>query len=134
MNPAFRSTIVFAPGSVLNSIFSPDGTRLVTSSSDGTTKVWDVSLASGQKEQPLTLYASSPILGAVFSPDGKRLVTGAANGTVRVWALPLEDIVAIAKSRVTRALTIDECQKFLHVEQCPADPRLGTNTLPLNKP
>ena len=72
------------------------------------------------KEQPLTLYGNSnTILRAVFSPDGKRLVTGAANGTVRVYALPLEDIIAIAKSRVTRALTTDECQKFLHVEQCP---------------
>ena len=46
-------------------------------------------------------------------------MTGAANGTARVYALPLEDIIAIAKSRVTRALTKDECQKFLHVEQCP---------------
>jgi len=107
-------------GGVRNSVFSPDGTRLATASSDGTTKVWDVSLASGRQEQPLTLYGHSGIISrAIFSPDGKRLVTASADGTARVYALPLEDIVAIAKSRVTRALTTDECQKYLHVEKCP---------------
>jgi hypothetical protein len=32
------------------------------------------------------------------------------------------DLVALAKTRVTRALTIEECQKYLHVEQCPKEP------------
>jgi len=39
---------------------------------------------------------------------------------VRVYVLPIEDLMALAKSRVTRSLTPQECQKYLHVEQCPA--------------
>ena len=33
---------------------------------------------------------------------------------VRVYALQMEDLVAFAKSRLTRSLTTDECQKYLH--------------------
>jgi hypothetical protein len=32
----------------------------------------------------------------------------------------MEDLIALAHSRVTRSLTPDECRKYLHVEQCPA--------------
>jgi hypothetical protein len=53
---------------------------------------------------------------------------------VRIYALPIDEIIAIAKSRVTRALTTDECQKFLHTDQCPADRRPGSNALPQNNP
>jgi len=113
-------TLTGHTGQARSSVFSPDGTRLATASGDGTTKVWDVSLASGRQEQPLTLYGhSAAVFRAVFNPDGKRLATASSDGTARVYALPLEDILAIAKSRVTRALTPDECQKFLHVEKCP---------------
>jgi class 3 adenylate cyclase len=38
---------------------------------------------------------------------------------LRVYALKLEDLVNLARSRVTRALTNEECQRFLHVAQCP---------------
>jgi ribosomal protein L40E len=38
---------------------------------------------------------------------------------LRGYALKLEDLVNLARSRVTRALTNEECQRFLHVAQCP---------------
>jgi hypothetical protein len=31
-------------------------------------------------------------------------------------------LIALAKSRVTRSLTTEECQQYLHVEACPAEP------------
>ena len=111
-------------GSLFSVAFSPDGNRLATGSQDLTVKIWNVSPRAKTDEQPLTLYGgSNPVIYAQFSPDGKRLVAGwsyrGAPGSVRVYALDLEDILAIAKSRVTRALTTDECRKYLHVEQCP---------------
>jgi WD40 repeat protein/DNA-binding SARP family transcriptional activator len=112
-------TLTGHSGTVMGLSFSPDGTRLATGSSDGTAKIWDVSLRGGQRNEPLTLYGhTGGVYGVAFSPDGRRLATASTDGTTRVWALPLEDILAIAKTRVTRSLTTDECQKYLHAETC----------------
>ncbi len=111
----------FAYESRVSSVaFSPDGKRLAAGGSGLTVKLWNLSPEVKGSEQPLTLYGhAATILSVAFSPDGKRLATASRDGTSRVYALPLEDIIAIAKSRVTRALTTDECQKYLHVEACP---------------
>ena len=60
-----------------------------------------------------------------FSPDGTRLMvvvndpSGLVLDTVRVYVLPTKDIIALAKSRLTRTLTPEECQQYLHVATCP---------------
>ena len=55
----------------------------------------------------------------VFSPDGSMLASWADDGT-RVWALDIDDLLEIARSEVTRALTEEECRQYLHVEACPS--------------
>jgi WD40 repeat protein len=110
-------------GTVQSVDFSPNGKRLATSSSDATVKVWNISAAKERIEGPLTLSGhTGSILRVLFSPDGKRLVTASSDGTSRVYVLPIEELVAIAKSRVTRSLTKEECQQFLHTEECPPTP------------
>jgi WD40 repeat protein len=60
-----------------------------------------------------------------FTPDGTRVIigrddaTGLIKSAVRVYLLNLDDAIALAKSRVTRSLTTEECKQYLHVEQCP---------------
>jgi hypothetical protein len=40
----------------------------------------------------------------------------------QAYALRLEDLMALARTRVPRSLTDEECQQYLHVEQCPPSP------------
>jgi WD40 repeat protein len=65
---------------------------------------------------------SSPPWGVAFSPDGAHVATSSADGTVRIYVLDTDELAALARSRVTRSLTAEECQKYLHVDQCPAVP------------
>jgi WD40 repeat protein len=98
--------------------FSPDGKRLATASWDRTARVWDAS--SG--EELLTLSHTREVQSIAFSPDGRRLATASADRAVRVYVLNIEDLIALARTRVTRSLTLEECRKYLHVEQCPPAP------------
>lgn len=63
-----------------------------------------------------------------FTPDGTRVIVartespGLAIFTVRIYLVNLDDLVALARSRVTRSLTTRECQQYLHMATCPARP------------
>jgi WD40 repeat protein/transcriptional regulator with XRE-family HTH domain len=99
--------------------FMPDGSRLATASGDGTVKIWD---ASGGKEL-LTLFGhTGRVFSIAISPDGTQLATAGQDGISRVYLLKIEDLVTLARSRLTRSLTTEECQKYLHVQTCPATP------------
>jgi|SRR6185295_12049817 WD40 repeat protein len=63
--------------------FSPDGTRIVSGSSDLTVRVWDAN--TGQPVgNPLTGHGGI-VKSVALSPDGKRIVSGSADKTLRVW-------------------------------------------------
>lgn len=98
--------------------YSHDGTRIATAHiGEAAAKVWDA--ATGK--QLLTLYGdSSGVQSVDFSPDGSRIAL-ASNNDIRIYLLDVEDLVALAKTRVTRELTTEECVKYLHVDACPSE-------------
>ena len=64
---------------------SPDGPLLLTTSIDGTAKVWSIFDAS----EPLQSYDEHEVavLSAAFSPDGRRAVTGDNDGVAKIWTV-----------------------------------------------
>jgi WD40 repeat protein/transcriptional regulator with XRE-family HTH domain len=105
-------------GQVLSVAYSPAGETVATASGDRTAKLWD----SFSGEELLTLHAPDGLTSVAFSPDGSQLAVASRDGTNRIYLLKIEDLVALAKQRVTRSLTTEECQQYLHLEQCPAPP------------
>jgi WD40 domain-containing protein len=71
----------------------------------------------------LTLRGHSDYVNSVaYSPDGKRLATAGADRTVQVYALDPRDLLDLARSRVTRDFTVDECRRYFQAEVCPPLP------------
>ena len=64
-------------------VFSPDGKRIVTASSDKTARLWDADTGKPIGE-PLKGHEDR-VYSAAFSPDGKRIVTASADKTARLW-------------------------------------------------
>ena len=86
-------------------------------------------IVTGMLLQPGSQYPPSridtsppPVAGYAVRPDGTRIATASAEGTIHTYVLSAEELVALARSRVTRSLTTLECQKYLHREACPEEP------------
>jgi WD40 repeat protein len=103
---------------VFSVAFSPDGKTIATASRDGTAKLWDALTG----KELLTLHPPDALTSVAFSPDGSQLAVASRDGTARIYLLPIEDLIALAKQRVTRSLTTEECQQYLHVSTCPTEP------------
>jgi WD40 repeat protein/DNA-binding SARP family transcriptional activator len=107
-------------GSSFGVAFSPDGRRLASSSVDRTIKLWTVADGSLTDAEPLTLIRhTGTVYRVAWSPDGRWLATASRDGTSRVYSVQLEDLVALARTRVTRSLTTEECRQYLHQAACP---------------
>jgi WD40 repeat protein len=106
-------------GSLWGAVFSPDGKLLATAGDDTTARLWD---ASTGKELLTLTGATRAVQAVAFSPDGTRLAAASADGNVRVYVLPLDELMAVARSRLTRSWTPIECKEFLNANRCPAPP------------
>jgi WD40 repeat protein len=60
---------------------SPDGTRLVTASDDGTAKLWDL---TGKELFTLNGHTAA-VIAVACDPSGKLIATGSEDKTVKVW-------------------------------------------------
>ena len=62
--------------------FSPDGTKIVSASSDRTIRIWDAESGECLK----TLEGHTNIVNsAAFSPNGKKIVSASWDSTIKIW-------------------------------------------------
>jgi len=96
------------PGPVNYAAFSPDGRLIVTASADGNVRLWH---RDGQALGTLS-GRNAEAFHAEFSPDSQLVVAGKAGGAARLHYISVEQMLALARSRVTRSLTAEELQTY----------------------
>jgi WD40 repeat protein len=79
-------------GILTHADFSPDGSRIATTSVDGTTRLWET--ATGRELFVLRghrMYSNN----AQFSPSGRMLVTSSHDQTARIWDVGTGEEIAV---------------------------------------
>ena len=98
---------------ITGAVFTRDGTGVLSSSADGTVRLWD---ARGGDAIVVLESGGGPIYDIAQSRDG-RIATFGAGGVVRVFRCEvcgsLDDVAALARSRAPRPLTPQERAQFL---------------------
>jgi WD40 repeat protein len=115
---ALDTPLLVGSGTVRGIAYSPDGQRIATASDDGTVRLWDANTGERLMRWPAHGGGATDVS---FSGDGRFLVSSGADGTIRVYLAQVDDLIDLARSRVARTLTDDECRRFLHVEACSSD-------------
>ncbi|KZP26251.1 WD40 repeat-like protein, partial [Athelia psychrophila] len=81
--PPLLQTLYGHENSVHSVSFSPDGSQIVSASSDHTVRVWDA--ITGEAILPPLQGHEGWVRSVSFSPDGSQIVSGSDDCTVRVW-------------------------------------------------
>jgi WD40 repeat protein/transcriptional regulator with XRE-family HTH domain len=105
---------MIVPCVVVSVKFNPDGTRVAAGCENSTAHLLDTS--TGQEMFAL------PGFYVGFSPGGRYLLTQTDNNMTYGFYLDVNDLIALAQQRLLRWWTLDECQKFLHMQTCPPAP------------
>jgi len=72
--------------------FSPDGSRLVTGTSEGTCQLFDV---PGRGVIAALPRHRGRVLGAAFAPNGRVVATGGADNLIRLWDVSARSEIAL---------------------------------------
>jgi WD40 repeat protein len=59
-----------------------------------------------------------PLTGVEFSPDGRYVATAGSDGAINVYIVSVEELVEVARSRLSRDFTNEECRRYLHLPMC----------------
>jgi WD40 repeat protein len=92
--------------------FSADGSRLATAT-DLDLRIWDPH--SGEQQLVLRI----PFSSVALSPDGSSVASARAHGELLVAPLDLDDVIEVAKRKLNRSPTDEECRRYRDIEGCP---------------
>jgi WD40 repeat protein/DNA-binding SARP family transcriptional activator/serine/threonine protein kinase len=110
----FVADLVGHTGTIWNLRWTPDSRQLMTVSLDGTIGIWDPD--APRLRMTLTTVG---VPGSVdVSPDGVMAVTAGFDGLVYLYTLDSDRLIQLAKDRVTRSLTAEECAR-VGIDPCP---------------
>ena len=88
-NRTIQTRYVLGHTSSVESVaFSPDGQTIVSSSRNGTVRLWDTE--GNPIGEPFTGHTSG-VYSVAFSPDGQTIASGSFDDTVRLWPIWLSD-------------------------------------------
>ncbi len=102
-----------AEGVIASAQFSPDSRTIVTVHDGITARLWEA--ATGEQRAILRGHAASGVV-VQYSPDGREVVTADPAGTIFRHKVALDDLMALARERVARALSCEERVQYLREE------------------
>ena len=106
--------------------------RLPGESNQGSVSVWEHLVATGHADAlsvrdietgalRFTVEVPTQLLRVRISPDGRFLLANHGSVGMHLYVLPIDDLLDLARSRVTRSLTDTECEDFLRLPSCPPE-------------
>jgi WD40 repeat protein len=96
---------------------SPNGRLIASSDSTGLVRIWDLSTGEALQGIPL----QEQVQNVEFIDERHLFVTDSNGPDAYVMTVDVDELLEIARSRVTRDLTDEECRTYLHVDACPSD-------------
>ncbi|MFD9871043.1 XRE family transcriptional regulator [Streptomyces niveus] len=87
--------------------YSGDSRTLATASTDGTTRLWDITDPHGPRTRATLSGHTEKVSHAAFSPDGHTLATASWDDTARLWDLTDRGTAGSRRSTVLRGHTGD---------------------------
>jgi serine/threonine protein kinase/WD40 repeat protein/DNA-binding SARP family transcriptional activator len=105
-----HSTLDPVSGPPTGLVFSPDGDMLAGAGPGHFAYVWEMDTGRLVRRMQGSVYAP---MGVAFANDGSELLVLATEGVLRRYLLDPVELVELARQKVTRDFTEEECQRYL---------------------